>query len=353
MTRFNQIKYNPRERLVEVGAGLVWDDVYAALNPLGANVVGGRATGLGVAGLSLGGGYSYISNQYGLAIDNIVAYELVLPNGSVKTITNSSNAELFFALRGGSNNFGIVTGFTMKTYPQGQVWGGYITFTGDAAEQLKLATLKFMANVTDPKAAVLSTFGYTPTANTSSVNLLLFYDAPTPPASIFEDFLVIPAITTDISTRSFLSLVQAETTESLSGLRAVVHTVAVERYDETFLDSVLNETVFWGQKLGSSSSTFISYGIEPFITSILSHGSAYAYPPDRTKAYLPTNIYCQLTNVAKSSGQDIDHAALYTNYALFDTPLERIYGDNLPKLKQIKAKYDPLNIMGQAGGWKL
>lgn len=59
-----------------------------------------------------------------------------------------------------------------------------------------------------------------------------------------------------------------------------------------------------------------------------------------------------LTRVAQSEGQDVTTAPLYANYAMFDTPLERIYGDNLKTLRAIKAKYDPDNVMGLAGGWK-
>ena len=60
----------------------------------------------------------------------------------------------------------------------------------------------------------------------------------------------------------------------------------------------------------------------------------------------------QLTQVALAEGQDVADAPLYSNYAIFDTPMERIYGANLPKLQALKAQYDPENVMGLAGGWK-
>lgn len=61
----------------------------------------------------------------------------------------------------------------------------------------------------------------------------------------------------------------------------------------------------------------------------------------------------QLASVAEAAGQDISDAALYGNYAIASTPLERIFGDNLEQLKTTKQKYDPGNVMGLAGGWKL
>ena len=123
-----------------------------------------------------------------------------------------------------------------------------------------------------------------------------------------------------------------------------------------------------------AGATFISYDVEPFLSSIFTHGtvSASAYPPTRVQGLLPLNIYyaytdagqdetfwdaarqsaAQLTAVAVGEGQDVADATLYGNYAIFDTPLERIFGDNVDALKALKAKYDPEGVMALAGGWK-
>ena len=119
MTRFNDINVNFKSGTVEVGAGLIWDQVYAALGPTGVGVIGGRVPGVGVAGLTLGGGesvflvreleprshyshvvlgYSFLTGQYGLAVDNVAGYELVLPNGTIKYVT-SKDRDLWFGLR--------------------------------------------------------------------------------------------------------------------------------------------------------------------------------------------------------------------------------------------------------------
>ena len=114
MTRFNKTDVNFTSGTVDVGAGLTWDQVYEILAPTGVNVVGGRAPGVGVAGLTLGGGgcvpssgrlvscallgYSFKTSQYGLGIDNVVGYELVLPNGTARYVT-SKDEDLWFGLR--------------------------------------------------------------------------------------------------------------------------------------------------------------------------------------------------------------------------------------------------------------
>jgi FAD/FMN-containing dehydrogenase len=119
---FSDIVYDPNSQTAAIGMGLIWDDVYSELEQYNMTVVGAKTTGVGVGGIVLGGGYSYLSNQYGLSVDNVVSFELVMPNGTVANITNSSNPDLFYGLRGGFNNFGIVTTVTMKTYTQSQVW---------------------------------------------------------------------------------------------------------------------------------------------------------------------------------------------------------------------------------------
>ncbi|CAF1453811.1 unnamed protein product [Rotaria sordida] len=118
MSRFRQITYHATSQTVDLGAGLLWDDVYQALDPLGVTVVGGQISGVGIAGLILGGGYSRKSNQYGLSIDNAIEYELVSPDARIVCVNNMSYPDIFFGLKGGLNNFGIVTRFTMRAVPQ-------------------------------------------------------------------------------------------------------------------------------------------------------------------------------------------------------------------------------------------
>jgi FAD/FMN-containing dehydrogenase len=112
---------------VIVGAGAKWEDVYAALDPYNKVVVGGRLGDVGVTGFLLGGGLSFLSAQHGLACDNIVNAEVVLANGTITNANATSNPDLFFALKGGGNQYAIVVRWTLKTYEagdNGKIWGG-------------------------------------------------------------------------------------------------------------------------------------------------------------------------------------------------------------------------------------
>jgi Berberine and berberine like len=112
--------------------------------------------------------------------------------------------------------------------------------------------------------------------------------------------------------------------------------------------------------------------LEPFDKGLFSHGSDSAYPPDRSHAILPTVLDVVWSNAsldetmasalrsisktihaaALADGQNVSHAAVYVNYALFGTPLEDIYGGNVERLRRIRAAIDPEDVMGLAGGWK-
>ncbi|CCM00866.1 uncharacterized protein FIBRA_02912 [Fibroporia radiculosa] len=372
MTRFNDVDYDASTGTVAIGAGLVWDDVYAALEDFDVNVVGGRVSGIGVAGLTLGGGYSWLTNQYGLTLDNVQAYQLVLPNSSVINVTEASNPDLFFGLKGGYNNFGIVTTFTLKTFPQGQVWGGQLVILGQYIDQVNLATANFAANVTDPKAALITTIDYTGGQILASV--IMFYDAPTPPSGIFDDFLTIPNVEEDVSTRSYLSLVQVESTQTSANKRGYYNTVSLRDITYSIMQAVTNQAEYWGAKMLSAGEAIISYDVEPFLQTILTHGSPSAYPSTRSQRYLPLNLYfswtnssadeafydailesaTNLTETAVIEGQaDVATAPLYPNYAIYGTSTGRIYGASLGTLTVLKAIYDPENVMGLAGGWKV
>ncbi|KAF7375798.1 FAD-binding PCMH-type domain-containing protein [Mycena sanguinolenta] len=382
MKRFSGVVYDAGSQTATIGTGLIWDDVYEALEPHGVNVVGGRVSGVGVAGFTLGGGKFELGKLvafagvltfcYGLTVDTVTAFELVKPNGDIASITEASDPDLFFGLKGGQNNFGIVTQITLKTFPQGQVWGGLITYTLAQIPAVSAAVAQFVSNVTDPKAAIIPTYNFL--LGQPGISHVMFYDAPTPPPGIFDAFLAIPHLTEDVSTRSFTSLVQSAPSNATTGARGAFHTVSLLDYSPTVISAILNETIFWGSHLAPFSGSFISYDIEPFLPTIFSHASTTsAYPPSRPDpAYMPLNLYFawsdplsdsifhdallqstqQLTNVAIGEGQAVADAALYTNYALYDTPLERIYGDNVGRLKSIQAAVDPGNVMGLAGGFK-
>ncbi|KAJ1300712.1 hypothetical protein OPQ81_002357 [Rhizoctonia solani] len=143
---FTQVRIDPTNRIAFVGGGAVWRDVDEAAIRYGLAAVGGTVNHTGVGGLTLGGGYGWLTGQYGLACDNVVAATIIIPGAAVYpgliqptsvTVSAFSDPDLFFAIRGGGGNFGVVTEFAIKLHPQRRtVWSGTIIYEASVLEEL-------------------------------------------------------------------------------------------------------------------------------------------------------------------------------------------------------------------------
>lgn len=129
-------------RLFIVQGGAAWGDVDQAGAQHGLATVGGTVTDTGVGGLTLGGGYGWLSGQRGLVIDNLVECTIVLASGEIKKVSRDAEPDLFWALQGAGQNFGVVTEFVLKAFPQGDVFAGMLIFppTPEHLEKVVAAT---------------------------------------------------------------------------------------------------------------------------------------------------------------------------------------------------------------------
>jgi FAD/FMN-containing dehydrogenase len=127
---------DPDARTVRAEGGLTWAELNDATAGHGLAVTGGAISSTGIAGLTLGGGLGWLMAKYGLAADNVLAFTLVTADGDVIEVTEASDPDLFWALRGGGGNFGIVTAFTYRLQPVAMVTGGLIAHPFDAAGDL-------------------------------------------------------------------------------------------------------------------------------------------------------------------------------------------------------------------------
>lgn len=165
-----------------------------------------------------------MSAEYGLVCDNVVNYEVVLANATIVNANASSNTDLYWALKGGGNQFGgsweanlghllttvqgIVTKFTMKTHAIGQVWGGIRSYAATEAEALLNATENFNENYgSHPEAAVIVTGEITIESLLEIFVVFFFYDGATPPAGVFDEFNAIPTLTDGVKVQSYYDLV--------------------------------------------------------------------------------------------------------------------------------------------------
>jgi hypothetical protein len=131
-------------RTVRVGGGSTWAEVDAATNEHGLAVPCGVISTTGVGGLTLGGGIGHLTRGYGLTIDNLLAAEVVLADGEQVTASADENAELFWALRGGGGNFGVVTEFTFRAHPVSDVVGGPTFWPLEQTDEVLAAYREFL-----------------------------------------------------------------------------------------------------------------------------------------------------------------------------------------------------------------
>ena len=380
LEKFKTVQLSSNKKTVDVGPGNVWFDVYTALQPLGYAVIGGRVSGIGVGGLTTGGGISFFSNIYGWACDNVASYEVVSASGIIVTASPTQNSGLYFALRGGGNNFGIVTKFTLNAIPLpgGLMWGGGRVSTEDQFDALVDAFYNVGINSpSDPNAAQILNFAYAQSVNLNVAAADLQYAKPVANASIFSEYLSIPTISDTTKIRTLVDLTQEFNASNPNGLRET-YWVATFQLNKQHVASVRDiffqeiqpiidaaglvpaatlQVITQGQLAGMSKNGGNPLGLSastgPYL--LLNLNMMWSNPADDTRI-LQSNQRIIDRTIALAESMGIAEDYLYMNYASQYQDVIASYGaNNLVKLQSIAGKYDPTGVFQylQPGYFKL
>jgi FAD/FMN-containing dehydrogenase len=147
--QLQDVRIDPRARRVRVGAGVKWEQITGRLSELGLAALHGSSPDVGIAGYSLGGGMGWLARKYGLQANSVTAIELVTADGRAARVDAEHEPELFWALRGGNGNFGIVTALEFAVYPVEDLYAGAMFFPFERASEVLHAWTNVLPTLPD------------------------------------------------------------------------------------------------------------------------------------------------------------------------------------------------------------
>ncbi|KAJ6526907.1 hypothetical protein DFH09DRAFT_935774, partial [Mycena vulgaris] len=369
MSRFTKISHDSDKHELTVGAGCVFDEIYKVIRAAKYNIVGGGGS-VGIGGWIMGGGYSLKTNQYGLGIDNLVQVQIVLPaggDGGVVTASENEKSDLFWAIKGGGNNFGIATEFVMETHSQGDGYGGLLIFNKARIERVKLAIINFTSR-RDPKAAIVTAFRFYRNhgIHEFKFTVLAFYDDKfdkEPESNPFKDFLAIPHHGR-LANSSYTKLNAAAT---------LLYNHIPTDYTQNLIN-VVEEEAKVNRLTVTSYLLMIVAEVWPFLPTMFDKSVDSAWPHKKDTPNGPLLVYFMwegrendevwinqmktalnhIHSIAILEGCTTKNAPVYCNTTLEDvTTLPQIYRGNLRDLSALRTKYDPGNVMKRTGGFRI
>lgn len=312
MTTMRKVMTDPASHTVCVQGGATWEDVNNSTTPYGLAVVGPTANQTGVGGSTLGGGYGWLTGQYGLVIDQLVSAKMVLADGSIVEASEESEPDLFWAVRGAGQAFGVATEFVFRAHSiRPSIFGGTIYFTMDKLSEVVRFANQFHEKQ-DPKSGLFFGFRAHPSVErTAVVALLFYYGTRAEGESFFADLLSIDAAATKTHMMSYADIQAMGNIEPISHGRknidgaAVTFPLPMERYLAVYdhFDHIL-------QSYPEAKSSEIIFELIPY-------AKAGEVPLDATAA---TNRgpYCNVGLILCWSNPEIDRRIVTLKHALLD-----------------------------------
>jgi FAD/FMN-containing dehydrogenase len=272
LSRMNTVTVDPEHRRAVVGGGALLRDLDAATQAHGLAVPAGEIGHTGVGGLTLGGGMGWLTRQYGLTIDNLLAAQVVLADGRIVRAAPDEHPDLFWAIRGGGGNFGIVTQFEFALHPVGPLVQLGVLFYGmdQSADALRLAR----DTIADLPADV-------------SFQIVAMYAPPAPfvPAEHHSrlGFALIAVGTGGEDTHAaVLARMRAACTPLFESVTPVPYTALQQTFDETYA---------WGAHC-YDKATYLAELTDPVIDVIVEHVARMDSPTSVAQFYVLSGAYC-------------------------------------------------------------
>ena len=353
------VRVDPKHRTARAEGGCTWGDFDHATHAFGLATPSGIISTTGVGGLTLGGGFGHLARRYGLSCDNLVSADVVTADGSFLTASAEENQDLFWALRGGGGNFGVVTSFEFRLHPVSTVLGGPVFYPIDKSEDVLRFYRDYMAEAPEDLSAF---FG--------------FHLAP--PAPFVPEHLhlvpvcaIVACYTGELKQgeevvkplREFgppaLDLLGSMPYPALNSLFDALLPPGLQHYWKADFDYELSDEAIavhaeYGPKVPTVPSGMHIYPLDGAIHRVETDETAFSYRDakfvhimiavDEGPEHMPE--YTSWVQEYWSALRPFSAGGAYVNFLMEEGEdrLKATYRDNYERLVEIKRKYDPTNL---------
>jgi FAD/FMN-containing dehydrogenase len=354
LARFNAVEIlDPARHLVRVGAGAHWGDVAQALAPHGLAISSGDTNQVGVGGLTLGGGIGWMVRKYGLTIDSLDAADLITADGRALHVSAREHPDLFWAIRGGGGNFGVVTSFDFFAQPGGEIVGGMVTYDPADAENVLSAWARSMREAPEELSSTLVLFSGFGPQMPAQIMVLLCYagDDETRANATIEPFLHLGAARSNNIQRKPYHAMLEDAASPPPALRLVGHAGFLKTLNA---EAIAALAANYGQT-GKPIAQIRALG--GAVDRVNSEATAFAHRENEALVVVPAFAPKDAT---EEQAQQIRQAAwqplatlangAYLNFVsdASEATVAAIYPSaTYTRLARIKAEYDPDNIFNQ------
>ena len=341
---------NKDRHLVRIGGGATWGQVAAVLAPHGVAISSGDTKSVGVGGLTLTGGMGWKVRKYGLALDNVVGAEVVLANGTVVQASANENPELFWAIRGGGDNFGIVTSFVFAAHPTTDVFYGKIAFPASEAAKVLQGWADYLRSAPDELTSVANLANPLTGGPEAPLEIYVVFDGDVPElaAQALDPIRRLGTMIDDDVVRTTYADTLADGATPSSGIRFVARSAFVDK------DSVPEVLRILAEAASSQGSPAIGLrSVSGAVSRVPNDATAYAHrgaelmiltltagPELAIKAAEPTLDAIWARLAAHINGAYANFLASAT-----DADIAAIYpAETFTRLAVVKRQYDPGNL---------
>jgi hypothetical protein len=334
---------------------VLWRELDRETQAFGLATTGGTVSNTGIAGLTLGGGLGWLMGAHGLTIDNLRSADVVTADGTFRSVSADADADLFWALRGGGGNFGIVVSFEYDLHPVDTVLGGMVFYGLDQGRDVLRFYREFCATLPDEAEAYLGVLT-DPNAGAPVIAMVLGYNGDLAegervlgPARSFASPIVDLVVPMPYAARQTM----LDEPNAINGLHRYWRSAFVDTSSDELIDAVIDQAAQFSSPLTALLFFYV-------------HGVATRVPADATafSARRPMWDFDAVGQWAELAESDrhttwvrsawdafapfLGDGTGYINHLSGDEPPEQVrasYGSNLARLRQLKATYDPTNVL--------